>query len=130
MIASSPDVPSLRPSIMLMPTTPAYSSKLIPSTKRLPVLLSSDETVFCPSGMTDWTPSVCRIGPARSVESLKDSDPLNPSVPDARNMISAPTFASRFPRSRIVPLERPTVKTISKTPTAMPSTLTTVRAGR
>ena len=70
------------------------------------------------------------LGSANDVGSLNDSLPLRPSVPEARNIISAPTFASRLPRSRIVPFESPTVNTISKTPTAMPSTLTNVRAGR
>jgi len=60
----------------------------------------------------------------------RESDPLRPILPDARNIISAPTFFSRWARSRKLPLAKPTVKTISKIPIPIPAILTTVRAGR
>ena len=57
-------------------------------------------------------------------------NPPSPTDPDARIMISAPMFDSRRPRSCNTPCAKPTVKTISSTPTAVPRTLTAVRAGR
>jgi hypothetical protein len=76
------------------------------------------------------TPSTFSISLLSEMGKRIDSEPLIPGLPEAQKNISAPTFASRVARSRIVPFDSPTVKTISKTPTAMPKMLTAVRAGR
>ena len=84
------------------------------------VVVVGRDGILSDRDITALTPSALLDSAAIETGSRKDSEPLMPIEPDARKKISAPTFASRFARSRIVPFERPTVKTISKTPTAMP----------
>ena len=99
-------------------------------TSRLPVLASETEMLFCAIGTAVATPSTFLTSSARLTGRRRASEPLRPRLPEARSIISAPTFASRCARSRRLPLARPTVNTISKMPIPMPIMLTAVRAGR